>query len=57
MGTHIKLINPPSLPLFSGVDPTPKDEANYKQWLFQARGIELPYRGGSMIRDHKICKE
>ena len=38
MGTPIKLINPPSLPLFSGADPTPKDEANYEQWLFQARG-------------------
>ena len=35
-GTPIKLINPPSLPLFSGADPTPKDEANYEQWLFQA---------------------
>ena len=40
MGTTIKLINPPGLPLFSGVDPTPKDEAYYEQWLFQA---ELPY--------------
>ena len=38
MGTPIKLINPPSLPLFSGADPTPKDEANYEQWLFQAMG-------------------
>ena len=38
MGTPVKLINLPSLPLFSGVDPTPKDEANYEQWLFQARG-------------------
>ena len=28
----------PSLLLFSGADPTPKDEANYEQWLFQARG-------------------
>ena len=37
-GHPVKLINPPSLPLFSGVDPTPKDEANYKQWLFQTRG-------------------
>ena len=39
MGTPIKLINPPSLPLFSGADHTPKDEANYEQWLFQARGV------------------
>ena len=38
MGTPIKLINPSSLPLFSGADPTPKDEANYQQWLFQVRG-------------------
>ena len=38
METPIKLINPPSLPLFSGADPTPKDEVNYEQWLFQARG-------------------
>ena len=36
MATPIKLFNPPSLPLFSGADPTPKDEANYEQWLFQA---------------------
>ena len=35
MGTPIKMINPPSL---SGADPTPKDEANYEQWLFQAKG-------------------
>ena len=38
MGTPIKLINPPRLPLYSGADPTPKVEANYEQWLFQARG-------------------
>ena len=38
MGTPIRLINPPSLPLFSGADPTPRDEAYYEQWLFQARG-------------------
>ena len=38
MGIPIKLINPPSLHLFSGANPTPKDEANYEQWLFQARG-------------------
>ena len=37
MGNPIKLINPPSLPLFSGADPTSKYEANYEQWLFQAR--------------------
>ena len=38
IGTPDKLINPPSLPLFSGADPTPKVETNYEQWLFQARG-------------------
>ena len=38
MRIPIKLINPPSLPLFSGADPTLKDEANYEQWLFQSRG-------------------
>ena len=38
MGTPVKLINPPSLSLFSGADPTPKHEASYEQWLFQARG-------------------
>ena len=37
MKPPIKLINPPSLPLFSGVDTTPKDKANYKHWLFYAR--------------------
>ena len=41
IGTPVKLINLPSLPLFSGADPTPKDEANYGQWLFQARGTEF----------------
>ena len=56
VGSPIKLINPPSLPLFSGVDPTPKDEVNYEQWLFQAVGIEIPHKRGSMIRDHKLCK-
>ena len=39
MGTPIKLINPPSLPLFSGADPIPKDDGNYEQWLLQARGV------------------
>ena len=39
MRTRIKLINPLNLPLFSGADATPKDEANYEQWLFQARGV------------------
>ena len=37
-GTPVKLINLPSLPLFSGADPTPKDEAYYEQWLCQAKG-------------------
>ena len=32
MGTPIKLINSPSIPLFSGATPTSKDEANYEQW-------------------------
>ena len=36
VGSPIKLINQPSIPLFSGVDPTPKDEANYEQWVFKA---------------------
>ena len=36
--TPIKLVNLPSLPLFCGADPTPKYEANYKQWLIQSRG-------------------
>ena len=43
MGTPVKLINLPSLPLFSGAEPTPKDEANYEQWLFQARGVLNPH--------------
>ena len=30
MGTPVKLVNLPSLPLFSGPDPTPKNEANYE---------------------------
>ena len=38
IGIPVKLINLPNLPLFSGADPTPKDEANYEQWLFQAKG-------------------
>ena len=35
----MKLINLPSLFLFSGADPISKDEANYEQWLLQARGV------------------
>ena len=34
IGTPVKLITLPSLPLFMGADPTPRDEANYEQWLF-----------------------
>ena len=35
-GSPIKLINPPSLPC-SQEQTSLKDEANYEQWLFQAR--------------------
>ena len=38
VGSPIKLINPPSLPLFLEADHTPKDETIYEQWLLQARG-------------------
>ena len=32
-----KVTKPVDLPHFSGVEPTPKDEGNYKQWMFQLR--------------------
>ena len=33
-----KLMKPPDLPLFSGVEPGPKDEGSFDQWLFQIQG-------------------
>ena len=35
-----RLVNkPPNLPRFSGIDPTPKDECQFKQWYFQVSAI------------------
>ena len=31
-------MKPPDLPLFSGVEPVPKDEGSFDQWLFQVQG-------------------
>ena len=33
-----KLMKPPDLPLFLGVEPVPKDEGSFEQWLFQVQG-------------------
>ena len=33
-----KLMKPPDLPLFLGVEPVPKDEGSFDQWLFQVQG-------------------
>ena len=33
-----KLMKPPDLPLFSGVEPIPKEEGSFDQWLFQVQG-------------------
>ena len=34
---HSTLMKPPDLPLFSGVEPVPKDEGSFDQWLFQVQ--------------------
>ena len=31
-------MKPPDLPLFTGVEPVPKDEGSFDQWLFQVQG-------------------
>ena len=36
--TPSKLMKPPDLSLFSGVEPVPKDEGSFDQWLFQVQG-------------------
>ena len=34
-----QLVMSPGLPLFSGAEPTPRDEGTYEQWRFQVRGM------------------
>ena len=34
---------PPSLPIFSGEQPTPRGEAEYQQWVFQVRSFRESY--------------
>ena len=34
-----QLVMAPGLPLFSGSEPTPRDEGTYDQWKFQVRGM------------------
>ena len=34
-----QLIMAPGLPLFSGSEPTPRNEGTYKQWKFQVKGM------------------
>ena len=36
---NTQLIMTPGLPLFSGAEPTPRDEATYEQWKFQVKGM------------------
>ena len=40
-----QLVMSPGLPLFSGSEPTPRDEGTYKQWKFQVKGM------------HSLCPE
>ena len=34
-----QLVMAPGLPLFSGSEPTPRDEGTYEQWKFQVKGM------------------
>ena len=34
-----QLVMSPGLPLFSGAEPTPRDEGTYEQWRSQVRGM------------------
>ena len=34
---------PPSLPIFSGEQPTPRGKAEYQQWVFQVRSFRKSY--------------
>ena len=34
-----QLVMAPGLPLFSGYEPTPRDEGTYDQWKFQVKGM------------------
>ena len=34
-----KLMKPLDLPLFSGIEPVPKDEGSFDQWMFQVQGV------------------
>ena len=43
-------IKPPILPLFSGSDPVPKDEASCKQWVWQAKEALKSCTGGGAVR-------
>ena len=36
---NTQLVMTPGLPLFSGAEPTPRDEATYEQWKFQVKGM------------------
>ena len=33
-----KLMKPPDLPLFSGVEPVLREEGSFNQWMFQVHG-------------------
>ena len=33
-----KVSKPPDLPYFSGVEPVPKEEGSFEQWIFQVKG-------------------
>ena len=35
-----QLVMSSGLPLFSGSDPTPRDESTYEQWKFQVKGMK-----------------
>ena len=47
--TSSRLINrPPTLPRFSGIDPTPKDECPFEQWYFQVNAVRTIYSEAAM---------
>lgn len=47
-GETVFLKGPAKFPLFSGTEPTPKDEADFEQWIFQVKGAISLHRPESV---------
>ena len=47
-GHHHQINRPPTLPRFSGLDPTPKDEYPFEQWYFQLTAVRNLYTEAAM---------